>query len=360
MKSFRLAAVALTALLLLVVVVAPAAAQTGEEGKVVFGGRYTLRSGEVLVGDLALFGGSAVIEEGGLVRGDIFSMGGVLDLAGAVQGDVVIFGGSADVAASATVAGDLVRFGGSLDVAPGAQIGGEVRQGGTFNLPGLWSDGLRPPVFTPSGPSDGQLQQSPAGWLLAAFLALVRAAATVAAMGALALVIALLWPRGVERMGQAGQRAPFMALATGALTWLVALALIAFTALTFCLIPVAVLLSLALAAAAVMSWIVAGWWAGRRLLALLNVARPNTVLEATIGTALVVGVYFLVGIVPCVNFIYGALVSSFGLGAVALTRFGTRAFPPPPLAAAPIQSPPALSSGDQTAVSVAEERNVQP
>ncbi|MCB0201998.1 MAG: polymer-forming cytoskeletal protein [Anaerolineae bacterium] len=350
MKRLRLAAALLLTAILILLAVAPVFAQDTGGDKVVFGGSYRVRSGEVLSGDLAIFGGSATIEEGGVVRGDIVSMGGSLDVEGTVNGDIAVFGGSVDLASTALVTGDLVRFGGSLDVAPGAEVRGSTREGGTFDLPGMWQGRFVPPIFSPSAPSQLPFEQSPGRWLVAAFLAVLRAVAMTAGLGALALVISLIWPGGIERIGRAGEKTPFMALAVGALTWLVGLALVAIAAITICLLPLAILLALVLVAAAILSWIVTGWWVGRKLLALLNLDRPTTVLEATIGTVLVVGVYFLVGILPCVDFIYGALVASFGVGAIALTRFGTRPYPPPPLVATPVDAAPALPAGQSTAV----------
>lgn len=360
MKPLRLAAALLLVMILISVAVVPAFAQGRGGDQVVFGGSYTVQSGEVLRGDLAVFGGSATIEEGGAVRGDVVLLGGSLDVAGTVNGDIAIFGGSVDLASSALVTGDLVRFGGSLDVAPGATVRGATRQGGSFDLPGIWQGRFALPFFARSAPEQSDFGGSAGGWLLAAFLAMVRAVAMTAALGALALVIALIWPRGIERMGRAGERTPFMALAVGALTWLVGLALVGITAITICLIPLALALALALFVAAILAWVVTGWWVGHKLLALLNLNRPTTVLEATIGTVLVVGVYFLIGIIPCVDFIYGALVACFGVGAVALTRFGTRSYPPPPLAAMPVDAAPALPPGQSTAVVTDDKRPLDP
>ena len=358
MKPLRLAAALLVTAMLISVAVVPAFAQGTGGDQVVFGGSYTVRSGEVLRGDLAVFGGSANIEEGGAVRGDVVLAGGSLDVAGTVNGDIAVFGGSVDLVSTAVVTGDIVRFGGSLDVAPGAVVRGNTREGGSFDLPGIWQGRFALPFFARSAPERPDFGGSAGGWLVAAFLAMVRAVAMTAALGALALVVALIWPRGIERMGRAGEKAPFMALAVGALTWLVGLSLVAITAITICLIPLAILLALVLVVAAILSWIVTGWWVGRKLLALLHLNRPTTVLEATIGTVLVVGVYFLIGIIPCVDFIYGALVASFGVGAIALTRFGTRPYPPPPLAATPVGDVPVLPAGQSTAVVPGEDRSV--
>ncbi len=100
-------------------------------------------------------------------------------------------------------------------------------------------------------------------------------------------------------------------------------------AITICLIPVALLVGLALLVAALLSWVTSGWLIGRKLLAMLNLRNVTVVAEAAVGTLVLAVVYFLVGILPCTEFIFGMLIVSLGLGAIVLTRFGTRPYPAP-------------------------------
>jgi hypothetical protein len=62
---------------------------------------------EEVVGDLAIFGGSA-------------------DVLGTVSGDVAVFGGSLELEPGAHVFGDVATFGGSVHVADGARVDGDV------------------------------------------------------------------------------------------------------------------------------------------------------------------------------------------------------------------------------------------
>ncbi|HSN73874.1 MAG TPA: hypothetical protein VL334_02140, partial [Anaerolineae bacterium] len=75
------------------------------------------------------------------------------------------------------------------------------------------------------------------------------------------------------------------------------------------------------------SWVVVGWLVGRKLLAALNLSNTTVVVETVVGTLLLATVYFLVGIIPCTEFIFGVLIVSLGLGTLVLTRFGTRPYP---------------------------------
>jgi hypothetical protein len=76
-----------------------------------------------------------------------------------------------------------------------------------------------------------------------------------------------------------------------------------------------------------LSWVVVGWLVGRKLLAVLNLRNATVVVETVVGTLVLATVYFLVGIIPCTEFIFGVLIVSLGLGTIVLTRFGTRPYP---------------------------------
>lgn len=347
---------------------APAAAQGVEPGRVVLGDRFVLESGQRMAGDLAVIGGEAVIESGAIVDGDALVVGGSLRVEGRIDGDVAIFGGTATLADSAVVDGDVVTMGGSVARAPGAEVNGEFRQGGAIEIPGLRSlpiqpGGVVPPMLAP----DPDFRTSPGEWLLRAVLTVLRLILWTLAITAIALVIALLWPKGIERIGRAGVEQPAMVLLTGFVSWILGLALVVILAVTLCLLPVALLLALVLMVAALLSWIVTGWVIGRKLLALLSVKSPSVLLETVVGTLLLTIVYFLVSFIWCMNFLIGVIVGSFGLGAIVLTRFGTRPYPrtgqgePPSGTSGPPQVlPPEAPKAGPPAVYTADELGLPP
>lgn len=340
----------------------PAAAQGVEPGKVIFGGEYTLESGQVLSGDLGVLGGQAVIEEEARVDGDVFVAGGTLDVRGRVDGNIAVFGGQVDLGDTAYVGGDVVSFGGSVNRANGAVVAGEVRSGESFEFPFWGAAPIGPNLVLPQSAPEPDFRASPGQWFTHWVWRMVRSMMAALALTVMALVVSLLWPRGVSRMGQTTLSQPVMAFLVGLLTWIVGIGLVVVLAITICLIPFAVLLSLVLLVAALLSWIVVGWCIGNKLLALLNLRNPSPVLEATSGTLIVTVLYFLAGIIPCMTFVLGVVVASFGLGAIVLTRFGTRPYPPlaeTVLPAEPVVSPttvPALEPpADVTAVSKRKE-----
>ncbi len=307
--------------------VAPAAAQERDPGQLVVGGAYTLAAGQQLNGDLGVIGGVATIEEDATVNGDIMVAGGSLTVAGRINGSIAVFGGSIYLEPTAYVTGDLVSFGGSMQRSPDAVVRGEIQEPGGFNIPfapGSWFLPDRESVM-PGG--DGLFQPSPGHWLLAGLWRAIRIGIMALALAALALVVALLWPKGIQCLGQTTLQQPVPVLVVGLLSWAVGLGLFVVLALTICLLPVALALGLVLLAAALLSWVMVGWLVGRSLLAALKLRSATVVVEAAIGALLLTLVYLLVGIIPCTEFIFGVLIASFGLGALVLTRFGARPYP---------------------------------
>lgn len=326
MTRHRFLFISLLVVMLLSLWAGPALAQGNEPGKLVVGGSYTLPSGQQIFGDFGVLGGSAVIEEGAAVNGDVMVAGGSLKISGRVNGDIAIFGGAVSLASTAHVTGDMVTFGGSVERSPGAVVTGTVGEGDAFDLPG-WS-GFQ---FPGMGRSDMTTQtasaEGPGNWVLHFVWRVLRMGLFTLALVALAFVISLLWPRGIERLGGTVIEQPLLTLGVGLLTWILAVALVVIFALSLCLIPVALLLVLTLLIGVLVAWVVAAWLLGRKLMEVFKVSRATLVAEATFGMLALAILYFLVSVIPCTAFVVGTLIPSFGMGAIVLTRFGTRPYP---------------------------------
>lgn len=340
MSQRRIGLAALVVMVLFAIMAVPAAAQQEGPGQLVVGGRYTLATGQRLDGDLGVIGGSATIEEGATVNGDVMVAGGALTVAGRVNGNVAVFGGVVTLAPTAHVTGDLASFGGAVRRSPGAVVGGETVEPGRFQMPFAPGSWFMPGRQSVEPGDTGFVQPGPGHWLLTSLWRALRVGIVALALAALAMLVALFWPRGIETLGQTIMRQPAAVLLVGLLSWIVGIGLSIVLAITLCLLPVALALGLALLAAALLSWAVAGWLVGRTLLAALKVRPAAVVVEAVVGTLLLALIYFLVGSLPCTEFIFGALVVSLGLGAIVLTRLGTRPYPFVPAAGA--SGPPAV------------------
>lgn len=302
-----------------------ALARSLAEDRVVFGGSYTLKSGETLNGDLAVFGGNATLEAGSTVTGDVVLIGGNLDASGTIAGDVVGLGGLVSLGETAVVEGNVTLVGAHLTRAPGAIVRGEVFSGVsgpfTFSLPGSVEiprlEVRLSPVF------------QAASFLLRAFL-----------WTALAVLLVLFLPEATQRVAQTALRQPLAAGGVGLLTLMVIPPALLLLTLTILLIP----LSLALAMVAVVAWafglVAVGYEVGRRLAQLLKQDWAPAVCAGAGTFLLIVVLNGLKAAIPCVGWTFPALVGSLGLGAVVLTRFGSQVYPPLTMISSSPAAPP--------------------
>jgi cytoskeletal protein CcmA (bactofilin family) len=293
----------------------------GDDGKVVFGGSFTLESGEELDGDLVVFGGSAVLEEDSRVDGDVVVMGGNASVAGEVDGDVVTFGGNVEIRATAVVDGNLVTIGGNVDQDSRAIVrGGEVEGLEFEGFPRFWTF-----------PTKVSFNRWPNVWFRFMF-DIFKTIFVALAFAALGLLIVLFWPKQTEVVGQAVLAAPLPSGGVGLLTAVVAAALMVLLAITICLSPVAFLLGVAMLVAGIFGWTAVGLLVGQRLLGAFKVKGFTPLIAVAVGVLLV----SLLSAVPCLGTLLAIVVGWAGLGAVVLTRFGTQAYPlPKPVPPAP-------------------------
>jgi hypothetical protein len=324
----------LVAILLSVAVVSPAFAQGDDEGRVIFGQDYTVKSGEKMEGGLVIFGGDLTVEAGGVIDGDVVVLGGevfieeggVIDedvaaiggsvtIAGEVDGDVVSVGGSIRLKPTAEVGNDAVAVFGQVEQAEGAEVGGQVVEGAEFRFAPF--SGFR------WGGVEGWRVNLFAGFLYRAFRALV----TIVALIALGILVVALLPEQVETAAAAVQAVPFPSIGMGFLTLFVFLLLTPILFIVVCIGWMAwLLLFIALAAAAIYGWIVLGSVVGERLLQAVKVAKSEPLASVLLGVFLIT----LISATPlCIGFLFTLVAGSWGLGAVVLTRFGTTPYPSP-------------------------------
>lgn len=313
MRQWRSVAIAL---LLLLALVPPVLADGGEGGRVVFGEGYTLRSGEWLNGDLVVFGGDVVVEEGAEVRGDVVAFGGAVQIAGQVEGDVTAFGGQVTLTRTAAVAGELVTIGGALDDQRVGQSGGQKQREASPQQP------VTRPVWPwPTAGAQGWRD----GWRWGLGL-LTRAIVwcgqtalmvlTVAIMSALLMVMA---PGLAETASRALTTRPVESAGAGLLAVAAAALLVPLLAITCLGLPLAAVLLLGLALAGLFGWVVTGLTVGSRCLAALHAGEPRPVVAAVVGASALT----IMARLPGLGALLGLLLGAWGLGAVALTRFGT-------------------------------------
>jgi len=305
---------------------APAATSVGrtQAGSLtVMGGTVTVPASEVRNGNVTLFGGMVDIE--GQVTHDVTVFGGTATIDGSVGHDVTVLGGTVDLGPQSTVGHDVTVLGGTLNRSPGAQVGHDVTVGGRtsdvrggFDLSSLLARGGSLGLPSPAVPVFPGFNLG-LGFTVAAGLVV------------LAILLHLFVPAQVGYARDALEERPFAALGVGCLTVVAGVLLAAVLAVTVILVPVSLAIAIAIGAGWLLGWAGVLALIGQRLTGLVS-QRADPVVALLVGGALVA----LLVNVPFLGGLFFLLAGSMALGAVTLTRFGTR--PPPP--AWPSYGPP--------------------
>jgi hypothetical protein len=286
-----------------------------EDGRVVFGGDFTLAAGETLGGDLVVFGGNADLKPGSTVQGSVLVFGGNTTVGGEITGDVSLLGGNLDLGSTSHVHGSISSMGGNVRREAGSQVDGQVLSGEGLNLPNGFS--LGPSVVRPPFTNLARTFSPVAEFLWFFFRTLMLAA--------LAVLVAMFWPDPSFRVARAAVEQPIAAGGLGFLTGLIAVPALALLAITIILSPLSLIGALILIAAGIFGWIALGLEVGHRM-ALAFHWNMHPAAEAGIGGLLMTFVAGGFGLIPCIGWVVTFVLVCVGLGAVLLTRFGSREY----------------------------------
>ena len=272
------------------------AAMQGDDGEsepvILVGSDLEIARGETIRGDVIVLGGNVLVQAGGVVEGNVLALGGDIWVDGAVNGNVVSIGGVASASTRASIGGQVFMLG----------------RRGIRALP-FPIQSARDAIATRTGKT-------------------VSAAISALAMGPLAAMAALLAPTALTHIRQAVTHSPVTAGVIGVLSLAVGILVAGLMAATCIFIPLAVVAAALLVVGAILGWSALGLLLGGGLLQVagIDVERFPWV-GALLGTMILTIVVRLVVLAPggsLISLALGTLVLSVGLGAVALTRFGSR------------------------------------
>jgi len=288
----------------------------------IFGENYTLKSGETLNEDLVVFGGSVSIEKDAKVNGAVVLFGGSLTLDGDVSKDVVVMGGAVKLGADTHVHGNLVTLGAPVDRDAGAKVDGDV-----INNP------TRPSLpAAPVAPSAPSVPNVPGvvGSFTNPFLNALGILVQSFVLALLAALIALFLPIQMRRVSDGALAQPLISFGMGVLTLImfivviVALALFSVFIITlFVTVPLIFVVSVLFTAGMVLGWLALGTEVGVRIGQMFKSEWPLP-LAAGLGVFVLNLVAQSVNFIPCIGGLISGVVAFAGLGAVFMTRFGTR------------------------------------
>lgn len=326
-KLSKTGSVFLLALLLLALPASAMAAPLGapsKEDKVVIGGTYTLSSGNSLDGNLVVLTGVVTLEADSIVNGDVVVFGGTVSIEGSIQGNLVALGGVIDLEDTALVRGDMIAPSSVVSRSPEAQIEGQVITDGGL----IWGEDIQ---------FSGDMPVQPFGGVYSPLLKLLGVLFQSFFLSAIAVLVVVLAPKPIQRTRDASLVNPLVAGGLGLFTQVVFVATLIFLGLLSILIitiPFTLLgmfvTVLAFVIGMGMGWFAMGLEVGKRVQdALKQNWTPG--LQAGLGTFIITFVVGSFGIFLW-SFLGGMFtfaVASIGLGAVLLTRFGTRTYVPP-------------------------------
>lgn len=284
-----------------------AGAQSGPQ--FCFGNSLTVSSGQT-VDTILGFGCNITIEQGATVTGDILDFGGNTLVAGTLDGGITSFGGTVMIQETGVVSGNITSLGGNVRAASGAIVRGGVNQ----------NNGRTPTPTPPIIPLNPFARTFNFGFDI---LGGMVTALAFAALGALVVIFA---PNATKRVSDAAQAKPLNTAGVGCLTLILLPILGILLLITIVGIPVAFLLALAAGAAWVFGGIGIGLLTGEKILQAFKARNVLPVLAVILGILILM----IVGQIPIVGWLVSCVVGLLGMGAVVLTRFGTRAYPTPP------------------------------
>ncbi len=288
---------------------------TINEDKVVLGQSFTLKENQTLNGDLAVIGGTATLKTSSRVNGDIAIIGGVLEIDGIVTGSIQAIGGTVTLTQNAVIEGSFYNFGSNLQQMDGARIEGTQ----ISNLPFEFNFGKIEVPNTTNIPLEAARKTT--SFITTILWAILQ----IIAMGGLAMLVLLIAPKSTERISTAIGKQPFTHWGIGLLTAFAFPAVILVCLITIIFIPLGLIGIMALMVALTYGWIALGYEIGKRLFGSKSGLSPA--LIAGLGTIILSVVGRVIGAIPCIGWLLVSTLSMFGLGAIILTRVGTRDYP---------------------------------
>jgi cytoskeletal protein CcmA (bactofilin family) len=302
----------------------------GPSDQVVVNGQYTLGSGKTHEGDLTIAAQDVQLKAESHVTGDVSIVSASATLDGEIDGDVSILASDVQLGKNLRINGDLSVCARNFVKDSAARITGDQSTG--CNSLGELFSGMKggrgnSPIRMPIR---GNTSTNP----VAQFFGAIISACVVAALAAL---LAVIFPNQIQRMTTTAMSTPMTTGIAGFLSMGVAVAVTAIYAFSIVLtlgvmciaLPLVGLGWLAFSIALLAGWIAISVPVGKILLHRMKIY-PTPMIAAALGALVLTFFQGFLGMVPCIGWISNIValaLASVGLGAVLLTRFGTRPYP---------------------------------
>ena len=307
--------------LLIIALLIPQTAQAAgdKDDKVIFGSNYTLSEGETLNGDLVVFGGNVTLETDTTVNGDVVVMGGRISADGTINGSLVAMGGYLEIKPHANINGEVVTLGGGLERSEEAQISGNIVTSDDIPLEFNFSENVQ---VSPKASQFSHFWHAPMAmgiWFL--FQLLIWTG--------VAILVVLFFQDQAEAISQAALSEPIVSVGVGLLIVIITPVVLLALVVTILLSPLSLIAILILFVAWLLGLSAISLEIGKRLMKATN-QTWSPALYAGLGMFILI--LILNGfkqVVPCIGWLPKFIVGMWGLGAVTLTKFGTKSYSKP-------------------------------
>lgn len=318
-----------------------------------------VEEGETIRNDVIIFDGGLTVADGGTITGDVVLFNGSAAVDGMLKGDLVLFNGDLTAGETAVIHGDCIVFNGSITDQSAGGLGCTNIAGMPFApaLAGLMSGisaqiedapPMRPVPPVPDAPGipgaprehRGPIEYRDSSSVVGRFVAgTFGAVARALLFAALAFVVVALAPTHLQQIESTIRHKPVASGTVGFLTAVavpalaVILALISLVLLLICIgivgFAVVFVMLAGLGIAGLLGWIAMGDLLGKWLAGRLGWHKTSPAMVAALGVGLLT---FALGFLSAVPSSFGVglvsmIISFIGLGAVALTKFGSRPYP---------------------------------
>jgi len=258
------------------------------------------------------FGGSIVIGSNEIVCGDVTSFGGSVTVKGELRGNVTAFNSNTFIAGEVT--GNLTLFGGTLLINNSLQVHGHIDLHGTRELgvEGKQLDGAINNHTYDRSFLDRMGEFNFPFWSLVVWVIL-------------GIVLITMLPEHVMFVRTTVTTKTRRSIIIGLLSIVLAPAVFVVLVALILPIPLALILALGLVAAWILGTVAVGWIMGERILRAVAPQYNTRRVDVVVGLTVLV----LVGSIPYIGWLISFGVGLLGLGAVFLSRFGTRLYSQP-------------------------------
>ena len=257
------------------------------------------------------FGSNVLVDASEVTCGDLTSFGGTVTIKGEVKGEVVAF--NSQVVVLGVVDENMNLYAGSLVLRNGSNVHGDVNLYGSH-------------VSRDVG-AHGKLNNYSWGidWLFGMRGAFAFPYMSILIWVVVGLLLTSLLPENVVFVRTTVISKRKRSFVLGLLSILLAPPLLIMLAALILSIPLAIIVAVGLIAAWVLGMVAIGWNVGEYILRAVAPHQKERHIQVAVGLA----VLALVGSLPYIGWLINIGVGLLGLGAVLLSRFGTRLYSQP-------------------------------